>query len=65
MENFQERINHTDVLNLFIMHDTKDKTLYMKKISTKDNPASMLIKKVPKAKFEHCLDLVSIHTCPS
>ena len=32
----------------------------IQKIKTDDNPADMLTKALPKAKFEHCLNLVNI-----
>ena len=31
------------------------------KVSTHDNPADMMTKALPVAKFEHCLDLVGVH----
>ena len=34
----------------------------MEKISTEDNPADMLTKTLPTAKFKHCLDLVNVKT---
>jgi len=39
--------------------------LYVEKIATKDNPVDMLSKVVPKANFEHYLNLVGIRSCPS
>jgi hypothetical protein len=64
-EKFHERTKHIDVRNFFIRHHIREKTLYIKKIDTKDNPPVMLTKAVLKAMFEHCLDLVRIRACPS
>jgi hypothetical protein len=61
-EKFHERIK---LSNFFIRHHVGEKTLYIEKIDTKDNPTDMLTKAVPKAKCEHCLDLVGIRACPS
>ena len=64
-EKFHERTKHVDVRNFFIRLHVKKKVLYVEKIGTKDNPADTLTKVVPKAKFEHCLNLVGIRSCPS
>jgi len=34
----------------------------VKKIHTLDNPADMLSKPLPITKFQHCLDLVGVHS---
>ena len=36
--------------------------IVMKKVHTFENPADMLTKPLPIAKFEHCLDLVGVHS---
>ena len=64
-EKFHERTKHIDVRNFFIQFHVKNKALLVEKIDTKDNPADMLTKVVPKAKFKHCLNLVGVRACPS
>jgi hypothetical protein len=64
-EQFRERTKHIDVRNFFIKHHMKEKTLYIEKIGTKDNLDDILTKAAPKAKYEHCLDLVGNRACPS
>ena len=64
-EKFHERTKHIDVRKFFIRLHVKKKALYVEKIGTKDNPADMLTKVVPKAKFEHCLNLVGVRSWPS
>lgn len=64
-EKFHERNKHIDVRNFFIRLHVKKKALCVEKIGTKDNPTNMLTKVVPKAKFEHCLNLVGVRACPS
>lgn len=44
---------------LFVMLLLDD--IIMIKISSHDNLTNMMIKTLPIAKFEHCLDLVSLH----
>jgi len=64
-EKFHERTKHIDARNFFIRLHVKKKALYVEKIGTKDNPADMLTKVVPKAKFEHCLNLGGVRSWPS
>lgn len=64
-EKFHDRTKDIDVRNFFIRFHVKRRALYVEKVGTKDNPADMLTKVVPKAKFEHCLNLVGIRACPS
>jgi hypothetical protein len=57
---FYERSKHSDVK----YHNVRDVVIQGKlkvcKISTHDNPADMMTKPVPIAKFEHCSSLVGI-----
>ena len=36
--------------------------IVVRKVHTLENPADMLTKPLPIAQFEHCLDLVGIHS---
>jgi len=36
--------------------------IVVRKVYTSENPVDMLTKPLPIAKFEHCLDLVGIHS---
>jgi len=36
--------------------------IVVKKVHTSENPTNMLNKLLPIAKFEHCLDLVGVHS---
>jgi hypothetical protein len=62
---FHERTKHIDLCNFFILFHVKKEDLYVEKIGIENNPTDMLTKMVPKAKFEHCLNLVGIHSDPS
>ena len=51
---YHERTKHIDVVSREVTN--------MKKISIEDNPADMLTKAIPIAKFKHCCDLVNVKT---
>lgn len=51
-----ERTKHIDLREIIDKGD-----LMVRKISTDDNPASMMTKVLPMAKFEHCSNLVGVH----
>ncbi|KAK3033756.1 hypothetical protein RJ639_034198 [Escallonia herrerae] len=58
---FHERTKHIDVRFHFIRDVVSQGTIMVEKISTTDeNPANMMTKHIPKIKFKHCLDLISI-----
>lgn len=52
-----ERTKHIDVRYHFIR---TEKGIAVRKINTKDNPADMLTKPIPRSKFMHCLDLLNV-----
>ena len=58
---FHEGTKYIDVRYHFILDIIAHGEVTVRKISTHDNPADMLTKSLPIAKFEHCMDLVSIH----
>ena len=52
-----ERTKHIDVRYHFLRSEDRVKVL---KVDTKDNPADIMTKPVPKSKFMHCLDLLNV-----
>ena len=57
---FHERTKHIDVRYHFVRDVIARGDIVVSKVSTHDNPADMMTKPLPIAKFEHCLDLVGI-----
>ncbi|KAM7461045.1 hypothetical protein LguiA_029166 [Lonicera macranthoides] len=57
------RTKHIDVRYHFIREIIENGVVNLVKIGTKDNPADMLTKVIPLAKFEHCSTLVNILRC--
>ena len=57
---FHERTKHIDVRYHYIREVIAKGDVKVCKISTHNNPADMMTKPVPAAKFELCLDLVGI-----
>ena len=57
---FHERTKHIDVRYHFIRGVVADGDVKICKISTHDNPADMMTKSVPVAKFEFCSSLVGL-----
>ena len=41
---------------------TVAREIVVRKVHTSENPTDMLTKPLPIAKFEHCLDLVGVHS---
>ncbi|PHT97368.1 Wound-induced proteinase inhibitor 2 [Capsicum chinense] len=62
---FHERTKHIDVLYHFVRKIITRGDIVVTKISTHDNPADMITKTLPSAKFEHCLDLISVQNSES
>ena len=58
---FHERTKHFDVRYHFVRDIIASGDIVVAKVSTHDNPINMITKRLPIAKFEHCLDLVGIH----
>jgi len=57
---FHERIKHINIKYHFMRNVIEDGKLKVCKISTHDNPADMMTKTVPVAKFELCSSLVGL-----
>ena len=57
---FHERTKHIDIKFHFVRDVIEEGELKVCKISTHDNPADMLTKSVPVAKFELCSILVGL-----
>ena len=57
---FHERMKHIDVRHHFVRDVIAYGNIVVGKVTTHDNPADMMTKSFPIAKFEHCLDLVGI-----
>lgn len=58
---FHDRSKHISVKYHFIRNVIEDGDLTVKKVDSKDNPADILTKCLPMAKFKYCLDLVDIN----
>ena len=58
---FHERTKDIDVRYHFVSDIIAHGDIVVAKVSTHDNPADILTKIPPVAKFVHCLDLVSIY----
>jgi hypothetical protein len=57
---FHERTKHIDIKYHYVRDVVAQGKLKVCKISTHDNPADMMTKLVPVAKFELCSSLVGI-----
>ena len=57
---FHERTKHIDIKYYFVRDVIAQEKLKVCKINTHDNPADMMIKPVPVAKFELCSSLIGI-----
>ena len=55
-----ERMKHINVQYHFVCDVIACGDIVVSKVNTRDNPADMMTKSLPIAKFEHCLDLVGI-----
>ena len=61
---FHERTKHIDIKHHYVRDVVEEGKLKVCKISTHDNPADMMIKPVPVAKFEMCSSLVGLINQP-
>ena len=57
---FHDKSKHIDVRYHFVRDIIAHGEIIVSKVSTHDNPADMLTKTLPIAKFEHCLSLVGV-----
>ncbi|PHT59703.1 hypothetical protein CQW23_02066 [Capsicum baccatum] len=59
---FHERKRHIDVRYHFVREIIAHGDIMVSKINAHENPADMMIKTLPSAKFEHGLDLVGVES---
>ena len=57
---YHARIKHIDIKYHFVWDVLEDRDIEVKKIHTKNNPADMITKVVPRVKFNHCKNLLRI-----
>ena len=57
---FHERTKHIDVRHHFMRNVIARGVIAVSKISTHDHLVDMMTNSLPKAKFEHCWDLVVV-----
>ena len=57
---YHARTKHIDVRYHWILEKVENESFHVKKIHTCENPADMLIKMIPKDKFELCKELVGM-----
>ena len=60
---YHSRTKHIEIKHHFIRDIVDTRDIIVEKIHTAENPADMLTKPLPSAKFDHCLNLAGIiHT---
>jgi len=57
---YHDKTKHIDVRYNFVRDVTAEGNIVVKKIGTKSNPADILTKPLPIAKFKLCSDLISV-----
>ena len=57
---FHERTKHIDVSYHFVHEIIAGGDIVVSKVGTQDNPADMMPKSLPIAKFVHCSNLVEL-----
>ena len=57
---FHEITKHIDVRYHFVCEITARGDIVVSKVGTQDNPADMMTKSLPIAKFVHCSNLVGL-----
>ena len=60
---YHARTKHIDIRYHKVREVVEDGLVQLLKVDTKDNPADMLTKVVPKVKFEKCLSLINDSRC--
>ncbi|KAG8501656.1 hypothetical protein CXB51_004770 [Gossypium anomalum] len=58
---FYERTKHIDIRYHFVCDIIARGDIFVRKITTYENPADMMIKSLPITKFEHFLDLIGVY----
>jgi len=59
---YHSKTKHISVKYHYIRDTIAAGEVTVKKVHTSENPTDMLTKPLPIAKFEHCLDLVGVHS---
>ena len=59
---YHSKTKHISVKYHYVRDTVAAGEIMVKKVHTSENPADMLTKPLPIAKFEHCLDLVGVHS---
>ena len=57
---YSSRKKHIDVRGFFLMLEEERSKTKLLKVGTSDNPSDMMTKSLPKDKFEHCSNLISL-----
>jgi hypothetical protein len=57
---YHDRSKHIDVKFHFVRQVTSRGIVEIKKIATAHNPADMMTKPIPTAKFNYCAELISV-----
>jgi len=57
---YHDRSKHIDVKFHFVWQVTSRGIVEIKKIATINNPADMMTKPIPTAKFNYCAELISV-----
>ena len=58
---YHSKTKHIRVKYHYVRDTIAAGEIVVKKVHTSENPADMLTKPLPIAKFEHCLGLVGVH----
>ena len=61
-DTYHSKTKHISVKYHYVRDIIVAGEIVVKKVHTSENPADMLIKPLPITKFEHCLDLVGVHS---
>ena len=57
---YSSRTKHIDVRGFFLILEEERSKIKLLNVSTLDNPSDMMTKSLPKDKFEHCSNLISL-----
>ena len=59
---YHSKTKHISVKYRYVRDTVTVREIVVRKVHTSENPVDMLTKPLPIAKFEHCLDLVGVHS---
>lgn len=57
---YHSKTKHVEVKYHYVRDTIAQREIVVEKVHTSENPADMLTKPLPTAKFDHCLDLVGV-----